>query len=149
MTYLDPERQIPIMVESNSEMFKAMQRDKVKMVDLEKVWLNLFQQTETYDAMHIVQCQRMLFESAMAAMQEFNRKDFNERQKEKELNRELSYEDAAIYLDCSVSTIKRLVGKKRLNPIKYNNKVVKLTIGELENFKLSLRTEKVTTEATG
>lgn len=126
-----------------------MQSDKVKMADLEQVWLNLFQQTETYDAKHIVQCQRMLFESAMSAMQEFNRKDFGERQKERELTRELSYEDAAVYLDCSVSTIKRLVGRKKLNRIKYNNKVVKLTIGDLENFKSSLRSEIVTTEVTG
>ncbi|MBX2896386.1 MAG: hypothetical protein KF763_13135 [Cyclobacteriaceae bacterium] len=149
MTYLSPDKQIPIMLDSNEQMYKAMQNDKVKMNDLEKVWLILFQQTDSYDAKHIVQCQRMLFESALSALQEFSRHDFDERMKEKELDRELSYEDAATYLDCSVSTIKRLVGQGKLNTKRYNNKVVKITVGELESFRASVRVEKVTPEVTG
>ena len=135
MTYLSPDKQIPIMVDSNSEMYKAMQNDKVKMPELEAVWLSLFKQTEIYDAKHLVECQRMLFQSALSALQEFSRADFKERQKEKELEREVSYEDAALHLDCSVSTIKRLVGQGRLITKKYNNKVVKITIGELQRFR--------------
>lgn len=139
MTYLSPDKQIPAMLDANSELYKGMQNDTVKMDDLQSVWLNLFSQPELYDASHIVQCQRMLYESAQAALQELSRDDFEERQKERELNTELSYEDAATYLDCSVSTIKRLVGKGKIVTKKYNSKVVKITVGDIERFRASIK----------
>lgn len=139
MTYLSPEKQIPIMLNSNSEMYKGMENDTVKMSDLQSVWISIFTQDELYDANHIVQCQRMLYESALAALQEVSRDDFREREKERELKKELSYEDAATYLDCSVSTIKRLVGQGKINTKKYNSKVVKITVGDIERFRASAR----------
>jgi len=123
------------MLDANAEMFKAMANNKIKVEDLEKVWLDLFKQTSNYDSKHIVECQRMLFESALTVMLEMNRSDFELREIEKELSRELSYEDAANYLDCSVSTIKRLVGQKKLETKKYNSKNVRITVAELERFK--------------
>lgn len=139
MTYLDPNLQIPLMLDSNAEMYNSFRSDKVKMNDLVEVWLKVFQQQEKYDATHIVQCQRMLFESASVALREMTRTGFDVRQREKELNTELSYEDAAQYLDCSVSTIKRLVGQSKLKVKKYNSKVVKITMKELESFRGNLR----------
>lgn len=139
MTYLSPEKQIPIMLDSNSEMYKGMEDDTIKMNDLQSVWISIFAQDELYDAKHIVQCQRMLYESALAALQEVSREDFREREKERELKKELSYEDAAVYLDCSVSTIKRLVGQGKINTKKYNSKVVKITVGDIERFRASAR----------
>ena len=112
-----------------------MECDKVKLHDLEKIWVALFQQTEKYNAAHIVACQRMLFESAMSAFQEFESKDFRELQKEAQLNKELSYKDAAEYLDYSVSRIKALVGEGRLTPKRYGYKNVKISVKELERFK--------------
>lgn len=149
MTYYKAERQIPLMLDANAEMFKAMANDKIKIEDLERVWLDLFKQSELYDAKHIVHCQRMLFESALTVMLEMNRNDFDQRQKEKELSKELSYEDASLYLDCSVSTIKRLVGQNKLATKKYNSKNVRITVAELERFKATPNLENVATVSTG
>lgn len=135
MTYYNPERQIPILVDSCKELFLSMKCDKVKLIDLEKVWINLFQHKEKYNASHIVECQRMLFESALSALQEFERTDFHERQKEVQLNKELSYEAAAEYLGYSVSRIKAFVGEGRLTPKRYGYKNVKISVRELERFK--------------
>lgn len=135
MTYYNPERQIPILVDSSKELFLSMECDKVKLNDLEKVWITLFQHTEKYNATHIVACQRMLFESALSALQEFEKKDFDQRQNEIQLNNELSYEDAAKYLDYSVSRLKAFVGEGRLIPKRYGYKNVKISVRELERFK--------------
>lgn len=144
MSYYTPDKQIPLLIEANSSMFKAMQQDKVKLTDIEKVWLELFQQKEKYDANHLVQCLRMLYESAWIAHNEVSRNDFSIRQEEKEMRRELSYEEASNYLGCSVSTIKRLVGQGKFKTKKYNSKTVKITVGELERFKASCGEESVT-----
>lgn len=146
MSYYEPNKQIPLLVESTSSMFKAMQQDKVKIGDVEKVWLDLFQQKEKYDAKHLVQCFRMLYESALVAFNEVSRNDFSARQEEREMNRELSYEEAGQYLDCSVSTIKRLVGLGKFETKKYSVKNVKITISELEKFKATCKTENITPE---
>lgn len=143
MSYYTPDKQIPLLVESNSSMFKAMQQDKVKISDIEKVWLDLFQQKEKYDAKHLVECLRMLHESALVAYNEISRNDFSTRQEEREKNRELSYEEAGEYLDLSVSTIKRLVGQGKFKTIKYSLKNVKITVSELDKFKAMFKEENI------
>ena len=135
MTYYNPEKQIPILIDSCKELFLSMESDEVKLNDLEKVWISVFQQPEKYNATHIVACLRMLFESALSASQEFERKDFGERQKDIQMKKELSYQDAAEYLDYSVSRIKTLVSEGRLTPKRYGYKNVKISVQELERFK--------------
>lgn len=143
MSYYTPDKQIPLLVESNLSMFKAMQQDKIKISDIEKVWLDLFQQKEKYDAKHLVECLRMLHESALVAYNEVSRNDFSTRQMEREMNRELSYAEAGEYLDLSVSTIKRLVGQGKFKTKKYSEKNVKITVSELENFKAIIKEENI------
>lgn len=144
VSYNTLDKQIPLLIEANSSMFKAMQQDKVKLTDIEKVWLELFQQKEKYDANHLIQCLRMLYESAWIAHNEVSRNDFSIRQEEKELRKELNYKEAGNYLGCSVSTIKRLVGQGKFKTKKYNSKTVKITVAELESFKASCGGESVT-----
>lgn len=137
MTYYNPEKQIPIVIDNCKELFNAMKTQKVKIQDLEKVWVDLFKQDELYEGSHIVQCLRMFYESAIIALKEVDRKDFSERQKEIEFKKELSYEEAAAYLGISKGTITRRIADRKLFPKRYNRKNTKISIGELERYKTS------------
>ncbi len=131
-------RQLEIILHSTSELLDSIHNNKIKSEDLETIWLSLFQQAELYNSEQIIKMYKVLYESAIISLLQMKREDFMNGQNEMAPKRELSYEDAAIYLDCSVSTIKRLVGSNKLLPKRYNSKNVRITMAELERFKGSV-----------
>lgn len=127
-----------IILHSCSELLKSIREKGIDECKLEDYWLKIFQD-EHYDAKEIVNLFKSLYESALLVHIKVERQGINSLQRERELNRELTYKSAALFLDCSVSTIKRLVFFNKLKPIKYNSKNVRITIAELESYKTMSR----------
>lgn len=132
------ERRIEIILHSSSDLIESITSNKVKSEDLDSCWLSLFQKG-VHKPKQVVDFYKALYETALLAHLQLAKKEFSENKRENELGRELSYKDAASYLDCSVSTIKRLVGVHKLHPKRYNSKNVRISISDLENYKSEAR----------
>jgi excisionase family DNA binding protein len=128
------ERRIELVLHSCSDLMEAISSNKIKSEDLDSCWLSVFQ-NGIHKPKQIVSFYKTLYETALLAQLQLERNQFVENKKENELKRELSYKDAADYLDCSVSTIKRLVGMNKLHPKRYNFKNVRISVSDLENYK--------------
>lgn len=132
------EKRLEIALNSSSELLASIGKDEIKPDDIEEIWLKLFQHPELYNPETIVKMYKVLYESSMISLVSIKRKGHINYQNESESRRELSYKDAAVFLGCSVSTIKRLVGLKKLLPKRYNSKTVKISMAELKMFRESV-----------
>ncbi len=135
MTYHDPDLQIPVMLNDNQELFKAMKLDKVKIDDLTQVFIKLFTQSDKYNSEHVVQCLRMLYQSSVAAKAEIESENFQALQEERKLKTEYSYQDAAKELGIGYSTLKGLIGEGKIVPKKYSARNCKITQSEIERYR--------------
>jgi hypothetical protein len=134
-------RQLVFLMHSNTDLFSVISSGKAKIEEIEEVWEGILLECRD-GSTNLVQALRIIYETLFLTLRKIEGRDFEKDRREKALGKEVSYEEASILLDCSVTTIKRLVKQGSLNANRYNRKNVKLTVSEVERFRSSIPIKK-------
>lgn len=134
-------RQLVFLMHSNADLFSLISSGKVKIEEVEEVWEGILLECRN-ESTNLAKALRIIYETLFLTLHKIEGRDLEEDRSKNALEREVSYEEASFLLDCSVTTIKRLVKQGSLNANRYNRKNVKLTVSEIERFKSSISVKR-------
>lgn len=137
MQYFKPDKAVPFVIDSCTELFETMKSNRIDVNVLEKTFIDIFLFHDKYDPTLVVQGLRILYQSACAAQNEITRKDFESLKEQERLRKEYTYVDAAQELGIGYSTIKLLVKSNQLAVKRYSTKNIKITQAEIDRYKSS------------
>jgi hypothetical protein len=135
MQYFKPDKAVPFVIDSCTELLETIKRDRIDINVLEKTFIDIFLFNDKYDPTLVVQGLRLLYQSACAAQNEISRKDFDSLREQERLRKEYTYMDAASELGIGYSTIKLLVKANRIAVKKYSSKNIRITQAEIDRYK--------------
>ena len=139
MSYFKPDKAVPFVLDSCSDLFETMKTHRIDVNELERVFIDIFLYHDKYDPTAVIQGLRVIYQSACAAQNEISRKDFESIKEQERLRKEYTYMDAASELGIGYSTIKLLVKANRLAVKRYSTKNIKITQSEIDRYKASVK----------
>ncbi|MBS1506006.1 MAG: helix-turn-helix domain-containing protein [Bacteroidetes bacterium] len=131
-----PDKAIPLAVSTLEEVTKLIVKkdDKASDESLEAIFVEMFRD-ETLKREEIDEMFFRLHAACSSAVRFMKSENFKTVMIEKEMAKELSYEEVGEELGVSYSQVKKLVKEGKLNTIKYSQRTVRITYGEIERYR--------------